>query len=74
MSSLIKEQQDISDRQMWNCKFCSFVEKDVAAFAGHILQHYSAQLAKICEICKATFRTRAVFFHIYTFILNIFYI
>lgn len=62
MNKLLKRQQNIVNRKNWTCKFCGIVETNITKFAVHISDHYTKQLRKICEICKATFSTRKVGF------------
>lgn len=57
---LLKKQQNLMERDVWTCKFCNLQEKDVTKFATHILQHYSMQIRKACEICKSVFMTHKV--------------
>lgn len=72
MNKLLKKQQNIVNRENWTCKFCGIIETNITKFAAHISDHYTKQLRKICEICKATFLTRKVYF-IKVFLISYFY-
>lgn len=54
LNALIREQQKIVPRVVWNCKFCYKLEKNVTDFARHLMSHYSYK--KICEHCDQRFR------------------
>lgn len=58
LSKLITRQQNIVQRDSWSCKFCGTVESNVVNFSSHMLEHYSLQLRKVCEICRDAFATR----------------
>lgn len=58
LSKLVTNQQNITPRENWSCKFCGAVETSVVAFSTHILAHYVMQLKKVCEICHEAFGTR----------------
>lgn len=60
LNALLKKQQNLMERDLWTCKFCNLQEKDVTKFATHISHHYSMQVRKACEICKAIFLTHKV--------------
>lgn len=60
LDKLLTKQQNIIERENWVCKFCDAVENNVIKFSKHILEHYSLQLKKVCEICREAFATRKV--------------
>ncbi|CAH0557098.1 unnamed protein product [Brassicogethes aeneus] len=57
IDGLVKSQQNIMKRDIWNCKFCGKLESNVTVFTLHLLEHYRLQLKKHCELCKATFNS-----------------
>ncbi|KAL1491314.1 hypothetical protein ABEB36_011928 [Hypothenemus hampei] len=56
LDSLVKEQQHIVPRVVWNCKFCYKLEKNVTDFAAHLLTHYGLHKRSVCEFCQCRFR------------------
>nr|XP_022918955.1 zinc finger protein 271-like isoform X1 [Onthophagus taurus] len=57
INTLLKKQQNLIQKDVWNCKFCDFHERNITKFAAHISEHYSSQLKKVCKCCKSTFPT-----------------
>ncbi|XP_076271048.1 uncharacterized protein LOC143202932 [Rhynchophorus ferrugineus] len=55
LNAIVKDQQKIIPREVWNCKFCYKLEKNVTDFAQHLYNHYSLQSRKICSFCKQSF-------------------
>lgn len=60
LNKLIKDQQRIIPRAVWNCKFCSKLEKNVTDFAKHLLSHYVVRKKNICKKCQIGFRCPTV--------------
>ncbi|KAJ8940016.1 hypothetical protein NQ314_010847 [Rhamnusium bicolor] len=58
VETLLKRKKNIMPRDLWSCKFCGKVEKELSVFALHLLVHYRAQLRRICAICKESFLSR----------------
>lgn len=55
LNVLIKEQQKIITKEIWNCKFCYKLEESVIEFAKHLYNHYALRKRKSCQYCKQTF-------------------
>ncbi|KAJ8979541.1 hypothetical protein NQ317_017689 [Molorchus minor] len=58
VETILKKKKNITPRDSWSCKFCGKVEKELSAFALHLLDHYRAQINRVCTICKDSFLTR----------------
>ncbi|KAF5281232.1 hypothetical protein FQA39_LY05118 [Lamprigera yunnana] len=57
LNKLLKKQEKIKNRDIWTCKFCGKLEKEVTMFAKHIIEHYCKKLTKHCNICDESFST-----------------
>ncbi|KAJ8951838.1 hypothetical protein NQ318_019813 [Aromia moschata] len=58
VDAILKRTKNITPRDSWSCKFCGKVEKEISVFALHLLEHYRAQLSRVCTICKESFLSR----------------
>ncbi|XP_056632942.1 PR domain zinc finger protein 15-like isoform X1 [Diorhabda sublineata] len=55
---LVRNKSSIASREVWSCKFCGRLEKNLPEFASHLLQHYNFKTKRYCHICNFLFRKK----------------